>query len=151
MDTTTEAATDQALDRELAAVANEISRTDSKASLLLALDGVLVAAVATLGKAPGYALALAAVGTVAMVAASVLAVLVVKPRLDPTRSNGFSRWAVCSDPDELLQTLAHDVRPRRLYELSVLCERKMRHLIWAARLSVVAVVTVAAAALASAI
>ncbi|MFJ5927596.1 Pycsar system effector family protein [Kitasatospora sp. NPDC092948] len=150
MDITTDTATDQALDREITAVANEIARTDSKASLLLALDGVLVAAVATLGKAPAYALALAAIGTAAMVTASVLAVLVVKPRLDPTRCDGFSRWAVCPNPDQLLQALAHDIRPYRLYKLSVLCERKMRHLIWAARLNVVAVVTVAAAVLVSA-
>ncbi|MEU3565762.1 Pycsar system effector family protein [Kitasatospora sp. NPDC006786] len=147
MDTTTTA--DQALDRELAAVVNEIGRTDSKASLLLALDGVLVAAVASLGKASGYALALVAIGAVAMVAAAVLAVLVVKPRLDPTKSNGFSRWAAC-DPDHLLQALADDVRPRRLHELSLLCERKMRLLIRAAQLSVVAVLTISAAAVLSA-
>ncbi|MBP0453996.1 AAA family ATPase [Kitasatospora sp. RG8] len=38
--------------------------------------------------------------------------------------------------DKLLQALAEDVRPRRLHELSVLCEHKMRLPIWAARLSV---------------
>ncbi|MFJ5122943.1 Pycsar system effector family protein [Kitasatospora sp. NPDC088548] len=152
MDTTTATETgviDQALDREISATHADIARTDSKAGLVLTIDGVLVAAVAALGKAPAYAVVPAAIGTVSMIAAAVLAVLVVKPRLDSARTNGFSRWAGdwATDPEQILLALAEDVRPHRLHALSVLCERKMRLLIWACRLSVVAVVTVATAAL----
>ncbi|WP_344641262.1 AAA family ATPase [Kitasatospora cystarginea] len=104
------------------------ARTDSKASLLLGITGVLIAGVAALGKAPApaLALALAAVGIAAAVASALLSVLVVMPKLDPTRSNGFSRWARCTDPDAIRQALADDVRLARLHALSVLCERKMR-------------------------
>ncbi|MFE7524624.1 Pycsar system effector family protein [Kitasatospora sp. NPDC057542] len=105
---------------------------------------------AALGKAPTFALALAAVGIAAAVASALLSVLVVMPKLDPTRSNGFSRWARCTDPDQIREALADDVRPARLHALSVLCERKMHLLQWAARLALVAVLAVSAAALLSA-
>ncbi|MET8624689.1 hypothetical protein ABZW30_13185 [Kitasatospora sp. NPDC004669] len=81
---------------------------------------------------------------------ALLSVLVVMPKLDPTRSNGFSRWARCTDPDAIRQALADDVRPARLHALSVLCERKMCFLQWAARLALVAVLAISAAALLSA-
>ncbi|WP_327071912.1 Pycsar system effector family protein [Kitasatospora sp. NBC_01302] len=128
-------------------MAGEIARTDSKASLLLALDGVLVAAVAALGKAPLLASVLAAIGTASLVGAAVLAVLVVRPRLDHARSNSFSRWAACKNTDELAAALTHDVRLSRLQALCAICDRKMRLLVWAADLSVVTVITVATAAL----
>ncbi|MGW3077856.1 Pycsar system effector family protein [Kitasatospora sp. NPDC001132] len=151
MDTTTPmSALDQALDRELAAVSADIARTDSKASMLLGLIGVLIAGVAALGQAPTSALALAAAAIAAAVASALLSLLVVMPRLNRTRSDGFSRWARCPDPAAIREALAHDVRPARLHVLSVLCERKMRLLQWAARLALVAVLAVSAAALLSA-
>ncbi|MFJ9447137.1 Pycsar system effector family protein [Kitasatospora sp. NPDC101235] len=144
-------ALDRALDRELAAVSADVARTDNKASLLLALTGgVLIAGVASLGKAPASALALAAAGIAAAAVSALLSVLVVMPRLDSARSNGFSRWARC-EADEIREALAVDDHLAvRLHALSVICERKMRLLQWSARCALVAVLSVSAAALLSA-
>ncbi|MER5866672.1 Pycsar system effector family protein [Kitasatospora sp. NPDC002040] len=123
------------------------ARTDNKSSLLLALTGgTLFAGATALGKAPTIALALATVGITAAAASALLALLAVSPRLDPSPSNGFARWAV-STPEQIREDLAvEDHRPAHLHPLSVLCERKMRMLQWACRCAAVAVLTVSAAA-----
>jgi Pycsar effector protein len=143
--------TDTNLTDALTAVAGEISRTDTKASLLLALDGVLVAAVATLGSnLPAVGLALAAVGVVALVAATVLGILVVRPRLGGHDRSSFPYWATCP-VEEIEAGMAKDRRSLRIKVLSGIAMAKMRALQRAADCTLIAVVALAAAALIKAV
>jgi hypothetical protein len=141
---------DEALTRAIDHTAGEISRTDNKAGLLLALDGVLVAAVATLGSnLPIAALILAGLGVVALVAAVVLGLLVVRPRLGTPNGNdrgSFVHWAACTDA-EVVESLADDRRVTRVRVLSWIALRKMRFLQHATTATLIAVVSLAAAAL----
>jgi hypothetical protein len=142
---------DRNLDDALSAVAAEVARTDSKASLLLALDGVLVAAVATLGtNLPVVAAVFAAVGVLALVAAAVLGVLVVRPRLGGTDRSSFPYWATC-DPGEIEAGMVEDRRAVRVQVLSGICLRKMRALQSAADYTLTAVITLALAAFIAAV
>jgi hypothetical protein len=147
--------TDTNLDRAIDHTAGEISRTDNKAGLLLALDGVLVAAAATLGQhLPTAALIAAGVGVVALVAAVVLGLLVVRPRLGTPNGNdrsSFVYWATCATDDDLAASLAEDRRLTRVRVLSWIAMRKMRFLQHATVATLVAVVALAAAALIAAV
>lgn len=129
----------------------EISRTDTKAGLLLTLDGLLVAALGLLGTSiNGPCLALALAGAAAVVASVVLSVIVVRPQLRlsgrPDRSS-WVQWAQASQ-DDIRSGLAEDRRLERLAALSALVLRKMRVLQLACDASVLAVALVAAAILA---
>jgi hypothetical protein len=147
--------TDTNLDRAIDHTAGEISRTDNKAGLLLALDGVLVAAAATLGQhLPTAALIAAGVGVVALVAAVVLGLLVVRPRLGTPNGNdrsSFVYWATCATDDDVAASLAEDRRLTRVRVLSWIAMRKMRFLQHATVATLVAVVALAAAALIAAV
>ncbi|MFF2548338.1 hypothetical protein ACFVUY_38075 [Kitasatospora sp. NPDC058063] len=140
----------QLLDRELDRVAVELGNTNTKASLLLATDGVLINAVASMHAVHPFSFPLAATGTFTMVTGAILALFVVLPHLAKDASGGFIRWAQCEDRDALRDALAADDRLDRLGRLSVLCKRKMCLLIWSSLLSVAAIVTVGPAALAAA-
>ncbi|MFD4535614.1 hypothetical protein ACFWNL_18240 [Kitasatospora sp. NPDC058397] len=149
--TVTDAATfDRLLADALARVAEELGRTNTKASLLLATDGVLINAVASIRDAHPVALTLAAIGTFAMVSGAILALLVVMPRLDKDASGGFIRWARCEGNVDLRAALIDDDRLGQLGRLSALCTHKMRLLISSSLLSVAAIVSVGPAALAAA-
>ncbi|MFF2630880.1 Pycsar system effector family protein [Kitasatospora griseola] len=154
---------DRALERALAAALTEAGRTDTKGGLLLALDAGIAGtgvAAAALGAIPRAALAPAAVGVLTLAAASVLALLAVMPRLRPApeppgstwpthdhRGHGFLRWARCTGPDDLLNALAEEDRPRRLQRLSQLCDLKYRLLAAAVRLNIATVAAITVAAL----
>lgn len=139
------------LDAALAHTVSEITRTDTKASALLTLDGLLVAALGLLGTdVHGPALAVAVLGGLTLVAAVVLALLVIRPRLarpgGTTDRSGFIYWAAAT-PDTITAEMTEDRRPTRLQVLSHLCLRKMRMLRAAGDTSLAAVVLIAAALL----
>ncbi|MFF2964254.1 Pycsar system effector family protein [Streptomyces sp. NPDC057963] len=143
--------TDTNLDNAISHTVSEISRTDTKAGLLLTLNGLLVAALGLTGTdLHGPALVLAVTGVVALVGSVVLALLVIRPRLaggliDDRASFAFYAAAA---PDEITSALADDRRPARLQALSRLTLRKMRLLIIAGDAALAALVLIAAAILA---
>ena len=143
--------TDENLNRAIDHTASEISRTDSKAGLLLTLDGLLVAALSFLGTdVHGVALVLAVVGAVALVAGVVLALMVIRPRLKAPGGNhdrsSFVHYAT-ADLDEITAGMAEDRRPGRVQVLSRIALRKMRVLQLAGDASLAAVIAIAAAVL----
>jgi hypothetical protein len=109
----------------------EIARTDTKASLLLAFNGVALAGVWSLASQPWVPVAArvaagAAVGL--LVASVVLLLLVVKPRLSPTAHKvGFPHWAELTAA-ELTAELATDRTAEHVVALSRIVTAKMHGL-----------------------
>lgn len=134
-------------------VSSEITRTDTKAGLILTLDGLLVAAL-SLQDSPTsggtLALALTALAATAVAASVGLAVHVIRPRLGtPGPSDpSFVNWAA-ADTDSIRVSLAGDHRITRIQVLSRIAMRKMRVLRLSADIALVAVVATAAALIAS--
>ncbi|MFJ3184423.1 Pycsar system effector family protein [Streptomyces sp. NPDC086796] len=138
------------LDAGIAHAASEIARTDTKAGLLLTLDGLLVAALSFLGTdVHGLALILAVAGAIALVGGVILALFVIRPRLSGRAIDDRSSFAYFATADEagLADAMATDRRPARLQALSRLVLRKMRMLALAGDLSLAAVILIAAAIL----
>ncbi|MGQ4517357.1 Pycsar system effector family protein [Streptomyces sp. DW26H14] len=138
------------LDDAIAHTAGEISRTDGKASFLMTLDGVLIAAVAALGKdIHGAALVAAVIGVVSLVAAAVLGLVVVHPRLRAPGGNhdraSFIYWASAS-PEDIISGMREDRRIARVQVLSRIALRKMRYLQCSGAASLCAVIAIAIAA-----
>ncbi|MEU3148428.1 Pycsar system effector family protein [Streptomyces sp. NPDC006999] len=142
--------TDTNMDSAIAYAASDLARTDTKAGLLLTLDGLLVAALSFLGTdLHGPALALAIVGAVALVGGVVLALLVIRPRLAGGKVNDRASYAyfATAEPAAIADALAEDRRPARLTALSTIALRKMKVLVWAGDTTLAAVVAIAAAIL----
>lgn len=143
-------ATDKHLDAALAHTVSEITRTDTKAGLILTLDGLLVAALSFLGTdIEGVALVLAVVAMVTVVASVLLAVTVIRPRLTGrglADKGSFVYWAEATT-EEITESLITDRRLTRVQVLSRIAIRKMRFLSHASTTSMVGVVAVAAAIL----
>ncbi|WP_415961980.1 Pycsar system effector family protein [Streptomyces sp. 021-4] len=123
-------ATDTKLKQARTDVVAEISRTDSKASALLAAFGiplaVLVAAV------PGQDLPLPAailvgLGAVGLVAAMLVVLLVVRPRLGGNTRGSYLHWATCT-PQQVRADLATDLTAQRIIALSQIAVAKYRAL-----------------------
>ncbi|MEU4502637.1 Pycsar system effector family protein [Streptomyces sp. NPDC024089] len=138
--------TDSNLDSALTHTVSEISRTDTKAGLLLTLDGLLVAALSFLGTdIDGLALVFALVGAV------VLALLVIRPRLAAPGQTVSDRahfgFYATAEPAEIAEALTGDRRPARLQALSRIALRKMTQLRRSGDASLVAVIAIAAAIL----
>ncbi|WP_019358006.1 Pycsar system effector family protein [Streptomyces sp. AA1529] len=114
-----------------AEVKAEIARTDSKASLLLAFNGVALAGVWTLGAQPWVPVAARIVGAGALgvlLASVTLLLLVVRPRISPTAARvGFPHWATLS-PEQLTAELAVDCTAAHTVALSRIVVAKMRGL-----------------------
>lgn len=114
--------TDKNLDAACAAVSGEIARTDSKASLLLAFDGAVLAGLASVAD-KDLPLVTQAVGGLAvafLVLAAWLLLLVVRPNLgggNRTVREGFPRWARMEE-SALRQAMTQDTRIARLKALS---------------------------------
>ncbi|MGA5220919.1 Pycsar system effector family protein [Streptomyces cinereoruber] len=138
------------VDASLAYTASDLSRTDTKAGLLLTLDGLLVAALSLAGTdLAGLALALALVGSAALIASVVLALLVIRPRLSKGHQDrGGYIYLATADPADVAEGLAADHRVTRLQALARIALRKMRLLRIAGDTALVAVVAIAAAILA---
>ncbi|MFY4719055.1 Pycsar system effector family protein [Streptomyces sp. LaBMicrA B280] len=93
------------VDTAIALLRGEVGRSDGKAALLLALTGAALAALVSLGASghiPSPALAVGAVGAVALLAATVVLLLAVRPQL---RDTGWPQWSSLTD-EELLRELA---------------------------------------------
>ncbi|MCL7496064.1 DUF5706 domain-containing protein [Streptomyces sp. MCA2] len=129
MTTALPATTDQNLTTKLAEVAVQISRTDSKASLLLAFTGAVLAGIASLADKP-LPITTRMIGGLAVLtlaAAAALLLLVVRPHLGGAghtpAPGSFPHLAQLSDY-EISEVLAQDHRIADLRVLSVLAVRK---------------------------
>ncbi|MFB8236242.1 Pycsar system effector family protein [Kitasatospora purpeofusca] len=138
--------TDRGLDLELAAVTTDLGRTEPKAGLILTLCTAVIAGVALLPKLSALALVLAAIGMAAILGSAALSVLVVMPRLDRSRTTGFTRWAR-EEPEQIRAAVAVDRRPERIRALSQICEWKMNLLVWASASTFIGIAAVGLAAI----
>ncbi|MFE4999223.1 Pycsar system effector family protein [Streptomyces mirabilis] len=139
--------TDKNLDTACASVVNEIGRTDGKASLLLAFNRAVLAGLASVADKDlsPVTKAFGALAVLALGAAAVLLLLVVRPRLRGDDKASFPYWARL-DEDEIRACMDGDTRAARLRVLSVLAVRKFAHLRRAVDLSLAALALLALAA-----
>ncbi|MGA5363954.1 Pycsar system effector family protein [Streptomyces purpurascens] len=120
------------LDEACADVEAKITRTDSKASLLLAFDGAVLAGLASVADKdlPLPAQVAGGLAVLTLAAAAVLLLLVVRPNLGGKGRvvrEGFPRWAQLSE-DELITVLRTDTRAIRVRSLSVIAVDKFERL-----------------------
>lgn len=120
----------KALDDACQDVESKISRTDNKASLLLAFDGAVLAGLAGVADKdlPLPAQIVGGAAVLALAAAAVLLLLVVRPNLGGRGRvirEGFPRWAQLSE-DALVQAMRQDTRLTRVRSLSILAVTKFR-------------------------
>ncbi|MDQ1033628.1 hypothetical protein QFZ75_000044 [Streptomyces sp. V3I8] len=124
--------TDRNLDAACAHVSMEIARTDGKSSLLLAFTGAVLAGLASLAgqPLPLFTQACVMAAVLALMAASVLLLMVVRPRLHGGGPESFPAWARMSETD-IREVLHGDIRAARIRILSTIAVRKFGHLQWA--------------------
>ncbi|BAC75227.1 integral membrane plasmid transfer protein [Streptomyces avermitilis] len=139
--------TDKNLDAACAAVAGEIGRTDSKASLLLAFNGAVLAGLASVADKdlPQPTKTFGALAVLTLGIAAALLLLVVRPRLRGDDRASFPYWARL-DEDEIRACMEGDRRASSVRVLSSLAVRKYRHLRRAVDLSLTAMALLAVAA-----
>ncbi|MFE7614338.1 Pycsar system effector family protein [Streptomyces sp. NPDC057496] len=141
--------TDKNLSAGCADTAAEIARTDSKASLLLAFDGAVLAGLASLADKPLPlpARIVGATAGLALVAAAVLLLLVVRPRLGgrTPAPGSFPYWAQL-DADAIRASMNTDTRAARIKALSAIAVVKYRRLDHAVDTILVALALLLAAA-----
>jgi hypothetical protein len=146
---------DANLDKAVERTKHEIVHADSKATALLTVASILTAAITVIApEAHGVALAAVLTGAGALVAATVLALLVLQPRLHPRGAtphrHSFVYWATAT-PEDIEASLREDQRLATVRVLSTIALRKMRLLRVGGICSVVAVVALVAAALIAAV
>ncbi|MFJ5212768.1 Pycsar system effector family protein [Streptomyces nigra] len=145
--TTPSPAIDKNLDSACASAVHEIARTDSKASLLLAFDGAVLAGLASVAE-PGLPTVTKTFGALAIIAlgvSAVLLLLVVRPRLRGDDKASFPHWARLND-DDIRAGMHDDARPAQIRVLSCLAVRKFTQLRRAVDMSLAALVLLALAA-----
>ncbi|MFG2600721.1 Pycsar system effector family protein [Streptomyces sp. NPDC048462] len=122
---------DRNRDAACAAVTGEIARTDSKASLLLAFTGAVLAGLASIADKdlPVFTKVVGGLAVLALAAAAVLLLLVVRPCLTVgTAAPGtFPQWARLGE-NELEVAMEQDHRLARIKALSTLAARKFQRL-----------------------
>ncbi|MET9483637.1 Pycsar system effector family protein [Streptomyces sp. NPDC006638] len=142
--------TDRNLDAACAAVAGEIARTDSKASLLLAFTGAVLAGLASIADngLPLVTKTIGALAVLALAVAAVLLLLVVRPNLGGGRvvREGLPYWARLEER-ELRAAMTEDTRAARVKALSGLAVAKYRRLARAVDLILIALALLALAAI----
>ncbi|MFG2220455.1 Pycsar system effector family protein [Streptomyces sp. NPDC048685] len=142
--------TDRNLDAACATVTGEIARTDSKASLLLAFDGAALAGLASVADKdlPVFTQAVGALAVLALAAAAVLLLLVVRPNLGGGRviREGLPHWARLEE-NELRESMTEDTRAARVKALSVLAVGKFTRLARAVDIILAALALLALAAI----
>ncbi|MFD8826917.1 Pycsar system effector family protein [Streptomyces sp. NPDC059605] len=152
--TTESLMTDKNLDAGCADTAAEIARTDSKASLLLAFDGAVLAGLASLADKPLPlpAQIFGATAGLALGATAVLLLLVVRPRLGgrTPAPGSFPYWAQL-DADAIQASMTTDTRAARIKALSVIAAAKYRRLDHAVDTILVSLAALLAAAVLAAI
>ncbi|MCM2394384.1 DUF5706 domain-containing protein [Streptomyces sp. CWNU-1] len=110
---------DANLDTALSTVTEEIGRTNTKASILLAFTGAVLAGLASLAD-DGLSLPTRVFGSLAVLALGVAAVfllLVVRPRLGGTDRASFPYWARLNE-DEIRASMNSDTRAAQVKVLS---------------------------------
>lgn len=150
--TVPDSSTDKNLDAACASATSEIGRTDSKASLLLAFNGAVLAGLASVAD-KDLPLPTKVVGALAVLTlgiAAVLLLLVVRPRLRADDNASFPYWARLDD-DEIRASMEGDSRATRVRVLSSLTVRKYLHLRHAVDLSLTALALLALAAASTAL
>ena len=124
-------ATDKNLDDACHDVEAKISRTDNKASLLLAFNGAVLAGLASAADKdlPRPAQLVGGCAVLALAASAVLLLLAVRPNLGKSREvrEGFPRWAELSEED-LLIAMGQDTRVIRVRVLSLIALAKFERL-----------------------
>ncbi|MFF1545997.1 Pycsar system effector family protein [Streptomyces sp. NPDC058291] len=110
----------------------KITRTDSKASLLLAFDGAVLAGLASVADQdlPLSAQIAGGLAVLALAAAAVLLLLVVRPNLGGRGRvirEGFPCWAQLSE-DDLITAMRTDTRVTRVKSLSLIAVAKFERL-----------------------
>ncbi|WP_331481964.1 Pycsar system effector family protein [Streptomyces rubrogriseus] len=141
---------DARLDAAGAAVLAEISRTDAKSGVLLTAFSLPLAALvaAVPGKPlPGLSAVLIGVGTVGLVAAMLVVLLVVRPRLGGHARGSFLYWSLCSTEELLADLQAPADRAAHVVHLSQIARRKYRGLRLASDITAASLVALAAALL----
>ncbi|MCT2546256.1 Pycsar system effector family protein [Streptomyces atratus] len=151
MTTTPATPADRNLDAACTAVTGEIARTDSKASLLLAFDGATLAGLASIADKdlPVFTQAVGGLAVLALAAAAVLLLLVVRPNLGNggrTIREGLPYWARLEE-SELRQSMTEDTRAARVKALSILAVRKFQGLARAVDIILTALALLALAAI----
>lgn len=139
---------DTALAAAHAEVKAELARTDTKASLLLAFTGAMLAGawtVATSVHLPPAAIVFGAAGVAVLLAAATYLLRTVRPNLDGNRPQGFPKWATLT-PDEIRDALSEDDRPKHIAALSRIAVAKFARLRRAIDLTCVAGALLVAAA-----
>ncbi|MGX1760042.1 Pycsar system effector family protein [Streptomyces lydicus] len=139
---------DTALTAAHAEVKAELARTDTKAGLLLAFTGAMLAGawtVATSVHLPPAAIAFGAAGVAVLLAAATYLLRTVRPNLGGTRPQGFPKWATL-DPEEIREALSQDDRPAHIAVLSRIAVAKFGRLRCAIDLTCVAGVLLTVAA-----
>lgn len=139
-------AIDKNLDTACVSVASEIARTDGKSSLLLAFNGAVLAGLASVADKDlsPVTKAFGALAVLALGAAAVLLLLVVRPRLRGDDKASFPHWARL-DEDEIRRCMDADTRAARIRVQSTLAVRKFTHLRRAVDLSLAALALLALA------
>ncbi|MFB6533564.1 Pycsar system effector family protein [Streptomyces noursei] len=118
--------TGSALSAAHAEVKAEISRTDTKASLLLAFDGAVLAGVWSVASSVHLSIVARIVGAAGMavlLGAVALLLLTVRPKLAGVRPGGFPLWATLT-AEEVADALAVDERAEDIARLSRLAVAK---------------------------
>lgn len=145
-------ATDARLDAANATVLAEISRTDAKSAVLLTSFSLPLAALvaAVPGRAlPAAAAVLIGAGTVGLVTAMLVVLLVARPRLTGAARGSFLYWSLCT-PEDLVEDLQHPAdRATHVIHLSQIARRKYRGLRIAGDITGASLVALAAALLAA--
>ncbi|MEV5204405.1 Pycsar system effector family protein [Streptomyces sp. NPDC053720] len=141
------AVTDKNLDAACNDTITEIARTDTKASLLLAFTGAVLAGIASLTdkELPPPTRVLGTLAVLALGTAAVLLLLVVMPRLSGNDRASFPYWAQLDD-DEIRACMEEDTRAARIRVLSGFVVRKCGYLRHAVRLILAALALIALAA-----
>ncbi|MFJ9851820.1 Pycsar system effector family protein [Streptomyces sp. NPDC101150] len=121
---------DTALTAAHAEVKAELARTDTKASLLLAFTGAMLAGawtVATSVHLPTATIVIGAAGVAVLLAAATYLLWTVRPNFGGARPQGFPKWATLT-PDEIRDALAEDDRPAHIAALSRIAVAKFGRL-----------------------
>ncbi|GAA2053268.1 DUF5706 domain-containing protein [Streptomyces cheonanensis] len=123
-------AADTALNGALSEVQNQIARTDSKASVLMAVVTGSLAAIGAAGSSvtlPLVGAIAAGTGAAALVVAAALLLSVIRPRLGGNDRASFPYWSRLS-PDEVREELAEDRRQHAIAALSRIAVAKHKTL-----------------------
>ncbi|MFE7429790.1 Pycsar system effector family protein [Streptomyces sp. NPDC057545] len=143
---------DARLDTANTTVLAEISRTDAKSGVLLTSFSLPLAAL--VAAVPGHALpptaaVLVGAGTVGLVAAMLVVLLVVRPQLTGAPPGNFLYWSSCT-PEALVEDLKNPGdRAAHVIKLSQIARRKYKGLRLAGDITGASLITLAAALLTS--